>query len=83
MLGSAPPSVPLPVVELSAREAAATVVADYPESGAEVLRRPGSAGAAVRGTSESALVAETEFREVFYSRHGAFGQQWVEGGGAR
>ena len=59
------------------------MVADYPESGAEVLRRPGSAGAAVRGTSESSLVAETEFREVFYSRHGAFGQQWVEGDGAR
>ena len=54
--------------------------ADYPESGAEALRRsaPGSSVVA-----ELSLVSETEFREVFYSRHGAFDRQWVEGGGAR
>ena len=72
------------MVALAAREAAATEVADYPESGAEVLRRSGASGAAVGQGPEGALVAETEFREIFYSRHGAFGQQWVEeGGGAR
>ena len=33
--------------------------------------------------AELSLVLETEFREVFYSRHGAFDRQWVEDGGAR
>ena len=48
-----------------------------------MLRRSGSASDVGVGSVEVALVAETEFREVFYSQHGAFGQQWVEGEGAR
>ena len=66
---------------VAAREAAATEVADYPESGTEVLRRAGAPGPAEVGDPEGARVADTEFREVFHSRHGAFGQQWVEEGG--
>ena len=75
-----PPSSSLATVPLSDRAVAASVRADYPESRAEALRRsaPGSSVVA-----ELSLVSETEFREVFYSRHGAFDRQWVEGGGAR
>ena len=71
------------MVELAVREEAATEVADYPESGVEVLRRTDASSPVEMGGSEGSLVAETEFREVFYSRHGAFGQQWVDGGEAR